>query len=97
MISVALVTTFGSVSLLGGAYVFFFLAYTLWTDNALLPASSEFWRMGLVMGLWCIGCGGSLVAAARLWWKGRWRLALAIVGVCTVGAQLLRVTGLMPN
>jgi hypothetical protein len=89
-VPVALLGAFGGLSLFGGAFSFFVMAYAIWTDRSLYPPA-------LVMGLWGVGCGGLLLTASRLWWVGRWRLALIVVGVCIVAAQVLMSTGMLPE
>jgi hypothetical protein len=98
IIAVALVATFGGLFLLAGVSSFFLMAYTTWRGGPLYaPGPSGFSKDGLFTGVWGICCGSVLIVSAIQWWKGRWRLALAIIGACMLLAKILSVAGITPE
>lgn len=96
--AVALIGTVGGLLLLGGVFAFLLMAYTTWTGQPLYsPGPSGYSKAGLFVGIWGICCGSCLIVSAVLWWKSRWWLALAIIGMCFAVAKILAVTGIAPG
>jgi hypothetical protein len=97
-IPVAFVAVFGIFLFLSGLFAAFIMTYTTFTDAPLYsPGPSGYSKQGLSVCVWGMGCGCYLILCAIQWWKGRWRLALAMVAVCFLIAALLSVAGIAPD
>ncbi len=88
----------GALLLTAGLLVFFLMAYTTWTGKPMYePGPSGFSREGFLVGFWGVNCGGMLLLAAALWWKGRWWSALAVVAACFAVGGIASACGMFPE
>jgi hypothetical protein len=97
-LAVAVTGTIGAVLFLLGLFTFLVMGITEWTGKSLYsPGPMGLTRDGIIIAIWGINCGGALCVASILWFKGRWKSALAIIIGCIAVAQLLGATGIIRN
>jgi hypothetical protein len=83
---------------LGGVFLFVVMLITAWTGEPLYsPGPSGLTREGLIVAAWSTGCGMALCGSSIEWWRGRWWTALSLIVGCVLAAQILRLTGIMPE